>query len=97
MREGGLLTSKGQVVVVWEKNHYRANDEAFHARGQLQRSSGFADGSGAVLVPQVEAFEKETADLHFTDTNLTLGIFSSVGVVWAVSLRADCGSDCGGS
>ena len=68
-----------------------------HARGQLQRSSGIADGSGTVLVPQVEAFEKETADLNFTDTYLTFGIFSSVGVVGAVSLRAECGSDCGGS
>ena len=85
------------MVVVWEKKHYRANDEASHARGQLQRSSGIADGSGAVLVPQFEAFEKETADFNFIDTYFTFGIYSSVGVVWAVSLRADCGSDCGGS
>ena len=80
------------MVVIWENNHYQANDEASHAREQLQRTSGFADGSGAVFVPQVEAFERETADLNFSDTSLTFGTFSSVGVVWAESLRADCGS-----
>ena len=81
--------------VVWEKNHYRTNDEASHARGQIQRSTGFAAGSGAVLVPQVEAFEKETAELNFTDTFLTFGTLFLGDVVWAVSLRADCRSDWG--
>ena len=63
------------MVVIWENNHYRANGEATHAREQLQRTSGFADGSGAVFLPQVEAFEKESAGLSFTDTSLTFGTF----------------------
>ena len=57
-REGRLLSSKGQVVVVCKDDHYRANDEASHAREQLQRTFGLAMGSGAVLVPQVEAYGK---------------------------------------
>ena len=77
------------------ENHYRANDEASHARGQIQRSTGFAAGSGAVLVPQVEAFEKETAELNFSDMFLTFGTLFLSDVVWALSLRADCRSDWG--
>ena len=57
-REGRLLSSRGQVVVVCKDDHYRANDEASHAREQLQRTFGLAMGSGAVLVPQVEAYGK---------------------------------------
>jgi hypothetical protein len=92
-REGGLLTSKGQVVVVCENDHYRANDEASNAREQLQRTFGFAEWSGAVFVPQVEAYEKDIADLMFIVTSLTFGAFPSVVVVLAESLRTDRGSD----
>ena len=52
-------------------------------------------GRGLFLVPQVEAFEKETDELNFTDTYLTSGTLFFGDVVWAVSLRADCGSDWG--
>ena len=61
-REGGLLTSKGQVVVVLENDVYRANDEASFAREQLQRTFGFAMGSDAVFVPQVDAYKNDSVD-----------------------------------
>ena len=74
-REGGLLTSKGQVVVVLENDRYRANDEASFAREQLQRTFGFAMGSDAVFVPQVEAYRKDFVDWIFADTSLTFSEF----------------------
>ena len=74
-REGGLLTSKGQVVVVWENDHYRVDDEASFAREQLQRTFGFAMGFDAVFVPQVEIYKKDFTDLIFADTSLTFFVF----------------------
>ena len=74
-REGRLLTSKGQVVVVLENDRYRANDEASFAREQLQRTFGFAMGSDAVFVLQVEAYTKDFVDLFFADTSLTFSEF----------------------
>jgi hypothetical protein len=50
-------------------------------------------GSGAVFVPQVEAYEKEVSVLIFADASLTFGSFPSVVVVLAESLRTDRGSD----
>ena len=54
---------------------------------------GLAMGSGAVVVTQVEAYEKEFAGMLFADTSLTFGAFLSVVVVLAESLRTDRGSD----
>ena len=79
------------MVIVCENAHYRANDEVSNAREQLQRTLSFAEGSGAVFVPQVETFKESS--LIFADTSLTFGTFFSVVVAWAVSLRTDCGSD----
>ena len=79
------------MVIVFENDHYRANDEASNAREQLQRPFGFAGGSGAVFVPQVEAYEEDISNLIFIDTSLTFGAFSSVVVVWAVSLPGTAG------
>ena len=45
------------MVYVCENDFYRANDEASYAREQLQRTFGFAIGSGAVFAPQVETYE----------------------------------------
>lgn len=95
-RENGAarpITSKGQVAVVCENNHYRANDGAPNAREHLQRTFGLAKGSGVVFVPQVEAYEKDISDFIFADTSLTFGAFPSVVVVLAESLRTDRGSD----
>ena len=54
---------------------------------------GLAMGSGAVFVPQGEAYEKEIADLLFADMSLTFRAFLSVVVVLAESLRTNRSSD----
>ena len=58
------------MVVVCENDHSRANDEASHAREQLQRTFGFAEGSGAVFVPQDEAYENWEGHMKFNDSAL---------------------------
>ena len=52
-------------------------------------------GSGDVFVPQVEADEKEIADLLFADMPLTFAVVSAVVVVVAESMRTDCVLDRG--
>ena len=52
-----FLASQGQVLVFGMFCQHRANDEASFARELLPRTFGFAMGSAAVFVPQVEVFE----------------------------------------
>ena len=93
-RDGELLTSKGQVVVVWKDDHNRANDEAsFKPASSSSEPIGIAMGSGAVFVPQLEANEKEITGLLFEDMVLTFGVVLAVSVDLAESTRTDCGRD----
>ena len=62
-------------MVSCENAYHRANDEVSNAREQLQRTFGFAKGSGAVFAPQVETYETEISDFIFTDTFLDFGTF----------------------
>ena len=55
-------------------NHYRANDEVSYAREQLQRTFGFAMGSGAVFAPQVETYEINPTWVFVQNPVLILGI-----------------------
>ena len=71
------------MVVVLENDGYRANDEASFAREQLRRTFGFAMGSEAVFVPQVQAYQKDFVDWMSADTPLTFyefvwGLLNSV-------------------
>ena len=52
-----FLASQGQVLVFGVIYQHRANDVASFARELLPRTFGFAMGSAAVFVPQVEVFE----------------------------------------
>ena len=52
-----FLSSQGQVLVIRMNFQHRANDVASFARELLPRTFGFAMGSAAVFVPQVEVFE----------------------------------------
>jgi hypothetical protein len=52
-----FLASQGQVLVIRMIYQHRANDVASFARELLPRTFGFAMGSAAVFVPQVEVFE----------------------------------------
>ena len=52
-----FLASQGQVLVICVIYQHRANDVASFARELLPRTFGFAMGSAAVFVPQVEVFE----------------------------------------
>ena len=52
-----FLALEGQVAFVCLNGHYRANDEAYFASEQPPRTFGFAMGSGAVFVPQVEVYK----------------------------------------
>ena len=52
-----FLASLGQVLVFRVIYQHRANDVASFARELLPRTFGFAMGSAAVFVPQVEVFE----------------------------------------
>ena len=52
-----FLASHGQVLVICVNYQHRANDVASFARELLPRTFGFAMGSAAVFVPQVEVFE----------------------------------------
>ena len=52
-----FLASQGQVLVFGVICQHRANDVASFARELLPRTFGFAMGSAAVFVPQVEVFE----------------------------------------
>ena len=93
-REGELVTSKGQEVVVWKDDHNRANDKAsFKPASSSSEPIGYAMGSGTVFVPQDEASEKEMIGLLFKDMPLTFGVVLAVGVDMAESTRTDCGSD----
>ena len=74
-REGRLLKSKGQVVVVLENDRYRANGEASCARVQPSRTFGFVIGFESVFVSQVEAYREDFLDRIFADTSLTFGSF----------------------
>ena len=65
--------------------HYRANDEASFASEQLQRTFGFAMGSGAFFVPQVEVYENWEGSLIFSDAALTF--FSCCGSSWLTICR----------
>ena len=47
---------EGPGGVIRMNHHHRANDEASLASEQPPRTFGFAMGSGAVFVPQVEVF-----------------------------------------
>ena len=51
--------------------HYRANDEAAFASEQPPRTFGFALGSGAVFVPQVEVYENWEGHVTFSVAALT--------------------------
>ena len=91
-----LLASKGQVMIVQQDNHNRANEEASlspRAAGSSSEPLGVAMGSGAVFVPQVVANKKEIDGLPFADMPLTSGVVLAVVVDMAESTRTDCGLD----
>ena len=60
-----FLSSLGQVLVIRINFQHRANDVASFARELFPRTFGFAMGSGAVFVPQVEVFENREDHLLF--------------------------------
>ena len=81
-----LLASKGQVVVRWKEDHNQTNDEAsLKPASRSSEPTGFAVGSGTVVVPQGEADKKEIAGSFSADMHITFNVVIAVVVVTAES------------
>ena len=85
-----FLASQGQVLVICVNYQHRANDVASFARELLPRTFGFAMGSAAVFVPQVEVFEfRET--VAFQGSGLSFSSLSgSSSLSFSRLSRAGC-------
>ena len=91
-----LLASKGQVVDLWKEDHNQTNDEAsLKPASRSSEPTGFAVGSGTVVVPQGEADKKEIAGSFSVDMPVTCNVIVADVVVVAESMGMDCSLDRG--